>query len=159
MSMKKIPMTPSGIEPATYPACSAVPQPTALPRAPVLKLYYSINTDNKRWIQVTFDFCNYKRCSKWLPSASRHFSLRRTTAWATYACRRLLLAIYLSKQILFDNSERMITQTNIRPMSNVRPPTRLQFVVRYGLLCVWNLYFKCLLAFSVNCILQYSVSL
>jgi len=105
----------------------------------LLTFYCSLYTDNKRWIQVTFDFCNYKRCSKWLPSASRHFSLRRTNAWATYACRRILLAIYLSKQILFDNSERMITQTNIQPMSNVLPPTRLQFVVRYGLLCVWNL--------------------
>jgi hypothetical protein len=28
----KIPMTPSGIEPATFPACSVVPQPTAPPR-------------------------------------------------------------------------------------------------------------------------------
>jgi hypothetical protein len=29
----KIPMTPSGIVTATFPACSAVPQPTARPRA------------------------------------------------------------------------------------------------------------------------------
>jgi hypothetical protein len=33
MSMK-IPVTPYGIEPATFPDCSAVPQPTAPPRAP-----------------------------------------------------------------------------------------------------------------------------
>jgi len=33
---RKIPMTPSGIKPAT---CSAVSQPTALPRAPCLYLY------------------------------------------------------------------------------------------------------------------------
>jgi len=31
----KISMTLSGIEPATNPTCSAVPQPTALPRAPL----------------------------------------------------------------------------------------------------------------------------
>jgi len=30
----KIPMTPSGIEPREFPTCSAVPQPTALRRAP-----------------------------------------------------------------------------------------------------------------------------
>jgi len=32
----KIPMTPSGIEPSDLPTCSAVPQPTVLPRAPLI---------------------------------------------------------------------------------------------------------------------------
>ena len=32
----KIPVKPSGIEPATFRICSAVPQPTAPPRAPVV---------------------------------------------------------------------------------------------------------------------------
>ena len=49
----------------------------------VLTLQYSIYTDNKRWTQVTYDFCNYNRCSNWLPSASRHFWLWQTTAWGT----------------------------------------------------------------------------
>ena len=46
----KIPMTPTGIEPANLPACSAVPQPTALPRAP-LKL--SILIKNKILLKLT----------------------------------------------------------------------------------------------------------
>jgi hypothetical protein len=38
LSQWKIPVTPSGIEPATFSACSAVPQPTAPPRTPILML-------------------------------------------------------------------------------------------------------------------------
>jgi len=66
----------------------------------VLKLQYSIYADNKKLIQVTIDFCNYKRCSKWLPSSSRHFWLRRTTAWATLTTVSTCIAAPFSLTVL-----------------------------------------------------------
>ena len=40
---KKVPMTPSGIEPATLPAYSEVPQPTAPPGAPIQVSAFLLN--------------------------------------------------------------------------------------------------------------------
>ena len=39
LRQRKIPMKPSGIEPPNLPACSAVPQQNAPPRAPIIYLY------------------------------------------------------------------------------------------------------------------------
>ena len=46
---RKTPMTPLGIEPATFSACSAMPQPTVPPGAPYMKLYCGILSVRITW--------------------------------------------------------------------------------------------------------------
>lgn len=48
-----------------------------------------IQTSQYRRRQVTVGLCNYKRCSEWWPSASRHLCVRPTTAWVSLILQHL----------------------------------------------------------------------